>query len=211
MRSSLPTSHWYQPLPQPSDPCSHSQEPSPAANPLPPSTKSNFVQQFEFVGTIDNAALLCVPAALQFRRDVCGGEDAIMRYCWDLAAQGGAAAARILRTEVMDNARGELRYQCAMVMVRLPLEIRKKGGEVDVPAPAGCEKTGAPQIQSWMCEEMASKHGTFIAILFYHGQWWARFSAQIYLDVSDFEWGAGVLVQLCAEAAATFPGAILTA
>ncbi|KAK2601237.1 hypothetical protein N8I77_010701 [Diaporthe amygdali] len=201
MRSSLPTSHWYQPLLQPGD-----QAAPPMPNPLPPSDKSNFVQQFEFVGTVDNAALLCVPAALQFRRDVCGGEDAIMRYCWDLAARGGAAAARILGTEVMDNARGELRHQCSMVMVRLPLEMRNEEEE----ELTGCGQTGAPQIQSWMCEEMVNKHGTFIAILFYRGQWWARFSAQIYLGTCDFEWGARVLVQLCAEAAVTFRDAILT-
>ncbi|KAG8163687.1 hypothetical protein KVR01_006984 [Diaporthe batatas] len=195
MRSSLPTSHWYEPL-------SHPQGAGPTPNPLPPSTKSNFVQQFEFVGTVDNASLLCVPAALQFRRDVCGGEDAIMRYCWDLAARGGALAASILGTEVMDDAGGGLRHQCAMVMVRMPLEM-KKNNAVDG------EGNAAPRIQSWMSEEMVSKHGTFIAIVFYQGQWWARFSAQIYLELSDFEWGAGVLKQLCAEAAVAFPELVM--
>lgn len=68
MRSSLPTSHWFEPVPRPGV--------KPTPNPLPPSTKSNFVQQFEFTGTVDNAALLCIPAALKFREEVCGGEDA---------------------------------------------------------------------------------------------------------------------------------------
>lgn len=68
MRSSLPTSHWYEPLPRPGV--------QPTPNPLPPSSKSNFVQQFEFVGTVDNASLLCIPAALKFRKEVCGGEEA---------------------------------------------------------------------------------------------------------------------------------------
>lgn len=68
MRSSLPTSHWYEPVPRPGK--------QPTPNPLPPSTKSNFVQQFEFVGTVDNASLLCIPAAIKFRKDICGGEEA---------------------------------------------------------------------------------------------------------------------------------------
>lgn len=68
MRSSLPTSHWYEPVPRPGE--------QPTPNPLPPSSKSNFVQQFEFVGTVDNASLLCIPAALKFRKEICGGEEA---------------------------------------------------------------------------------------------------------------------------------------
>lgn len=227
MRSSLPTSHWFEPVPRPGK--------QPTPNPLPPSTKSNFVQQFEFVGTVDNASLLCIPAALKFREEICGGEEAsklnpsghsdsvrfvqrmdlltpwsrickvkmltqvlslaVMRYCWDLAAAGGAAASRILGTEVMDNTAGSLTRECAMVMVRLPVEPHH-GLEA-----AAAAKIGA-RVQSWMCEEMAIKFNTFMAITFYKGRWWARFSAQIYLDVSDFEWGAGVLARLCAQAPA---------
>lgn len=118
-----------------------------------------------------------------------------MKYCWDLAAAGGAAAARILGTEVMDNEAGSLTRQCAMLMVRLPVE---PSHSLEAAAAA---KIGA-KVQSWMCEEMATKFNTFIAITFYKGRWWARFSAQIYLEVSDFEWGAGVLARLCAEAPA---------
>lgn len=118
---------------------------------------------------------------------------AVMQYCWDLAAAGGAAAARILGTEIMDDAAGSLTRQCAMVMVRLPVAL-----------PPGLDAATAAGIgakaQSWMCEEMASRFHTFIAITFYKRRWWARFSAQIYLEVSDFEWGANVLARLCAEA-----------
>lgn len=120
---------------------------------------------------------------------------AVMRYCWDLAAAGGAAAARILGTEVMDSATGSLTRQCAMVMVRLPME-PVHGQEAAAAAHIGAK------VQSWMCEEMASRFNTFIAITFYKQRWWARFSAQIYLEVSDFEWGANVLARLCAEAPA---------
>lgn len=118
-----------------------------------------------------------------------------MRYCWDLAAKGGAAAARILGTEIMDNPAGTLTHESAMVMVRLPIAT-PPGLE-----PAAVSKIGG-KVQSWLCEEMAMRHRTFMAITFYKGRWWARFSAQIYLEVSDFEWGAGVLARLCSEAPA---------
>lgn len=120
-----------------------------------------------------------------------------MQYCWDLAAAGGAAAARILGTEVMDDAAGSLTRQCAMVMVRLPVAAPRGLGA------AAAARVGG-RVQSWMCEEMARRFDTFIAVTFYKGRWWARLSAQIYLEVGDFEWGARVLARLCAEA----PGAL---
>lgn len=184
IRSSLPTSHAFEPRPRPGA--------VRAPNPLPPSDKSNFVQQFEFVGTVDNASLLCIPAALEFRRTVCRGEAAIMSYCWELARKGGLAAAKVLGTEVMDNKDGTLTRQCSMVMVRLPIEIRDPEKGIEGVAPEQ-----AAGLQAWICETMVRKYNTFVAIVWYKGQWWARFSAQIYLDESDFVWGAKVLKEMC--------------
>ncbi|KAH8781279.1 pyridoxal phosphate-dependent transferase [Diaporthe sp. PMI_573] len=184
IRSSLPTSHAFEPRPRPGA--------VRAPNPLPPSDKSNFVQQFEFVGTVDNASLLCIPAALEFRRTVCGGEAAIMGYCWELARKGGLAAAKVLGTEVMDNEDGTLTRQCSMVMVRLPIEIRDTDRVIEGVAP---EETAG--VQAWICETLVKKYNTFVAIVWYKGKLWARFSAQIYLDESDFVWGAKVLKEMC--------------
>lgn len=184
IRSSLPTSHAFEPRPRPGA--------VRAPNPLPPSDKSNFVQQFEFVGTVDNASLLCIPAALDFRRTVCGGEAAIMSYCWELARKGGLAAAEVLGTEVMDNDDSTLTRQCSMVMVRLPTQIRN--------AEAGTEGVAPEQaagVQAWICETLVKQHNTFVAVVWYKGKLWARFSAQIYLEESDFVWGAKVLKGMC--------------
>jgi hypothetical protein len=38
---------------------------------------------------------------------------------------------------------------------------------------------------------------TYIAVIFYNGAWWARFSAQVYLGIEDFMFGARVLKVLC--------------
>ncbi|KAG8161452.1 hypothetical protein KVR01_008439 [Diaporthe batatas] len=185
IRSSLPTSHAFQPRPRPGA--------VRALNPLPPSDKSYFVEQFEFVGSVDNASLLCAPAALEFRRTVCGGEAAIMSYCWELAKKGGLAAAEILGTEVMDNEDGTLTRQCCMVMVRLPVRI------------SNAEE--AAGVQAWICETLVKQHNTFVAIVWYKGTFWARFSGQVYLDESDFVWGAKVLKGMCETIAA---GGVLT-
>ncbi|POS68618.1 hypothetical protein DHEL01_v212988 [Diaporthe helianthi] len=184
IRSSLPTSHAFEPRPRPGA--------ERAPNPLPPSNKSNFVQQFEFVGSVDNASLLCIPAALEFRRTVCGGEAAIMSYCWELARKGGLAAAEVLGTEVMDNEDGTLTKQSSMVMVRLPILMRNTEEGVEGVAPEQ-----AARVQAWICETLVKQHNTFVAVVWYKRKLWARFSAQIYLDESDFVWGAKVLKGIC--------------
>ncbi|EXJ95033.1 hypothetical protein A1O1_00151 [Capronia coronata CBS 617.96] len=94
IRTTFPTSHGYKP------PTSSS---SSIRNPLPPGEKSDFVTLFQFVATADNAPYYCVPAALNFRQNLCGGEDAIYSYIRDVAQRGADLLAMILGTEVMDD------------------------------------------------------------------------------------------------------------
>lgn len=130
-----------------------------------------------------------------------------MRYCWDLAARGGQLVVKILGTEIMDNREGTLSKECAMVMVRLPLQIRREAnGDADTGARGGIPPEQAPRVQAWLCETLVTKHSTFIAVIFYRNQWWARFSAQIYLELLDFEWGGRVLKERCEEVANGLPG-----
>jgi hypothetical protein len=197
MRSSLPTSHYFEPLPQPGVP--------PVNNPLPPTGKSNFVSQFEFVGSVDNGPFLCVPEALRFRREVCGGEEAIMEYCQNLAHEGGRLVARILGTEVMDNSQHTLTFQCCMVNVRLPLKVidddttSTEVSESNVIA--SVSYSHASTVTHFLTSSCVKDHSTFIAFVFYRNAWWARFSAQIYLELADFEYGARVLQALCTRVA----------
>lgn len=93
IRTTYPTSHGYVP------PDSSSS----IRNPLPPTEKSPFVNLFQFVATADNSAYYCVPAALNFRQNLCGGEEAIYNYIRDVAQRGGDLLAMLLGTEVMDD------------------------------------------------------------------------------------------------------------
>lgn len=180
IRSSLPTSHGFEPSPVPGK--------ATINNPLPPSSKSTFVAQFEFVGTMDNTPYLCIPEALAFRRDVCGGEEAIMRYCADVVKAGGVAVARTLRTEVLDDGEGRL-TRCCFANVRLPLKVGEGRGEVREGDVAG--------VTQWLVVRMVEEFDTFMAVVFYAGAWWVRLSGQIYLEVGDFEWAGRVLKGLC--------------
>jgi len=111
-----------------------------------------------------------------------------MSYCIDLARKGGDRAAEMLGTAVMDNATGNMR-NCAFANVRLPLEIGEGEGMV--------KESEASGVGQWIAKTAVEEFETFLAVAFYQGHWWWRVSAQIYLEVKDLEWGAGVLKELC--------------
>nr|POE94435.1 hercynylcysteine sulfoxide lyase [Quercus suber] len=163
MRSTLPTSHGFLPVPREGQAAIN--------NPLPPSNKSAFVSSFEFVGTIDNSPYLCIPAALQWRRKVtlhpdAGspgklGEAAIMSYNFALARRAGAIVAAALGTEILENDDGTL-GNCAFSNVRLPLDAATLAG---VHGDVG----KAIQVAQWINQVLVEEYDTFLALLFYAG------------------------------------------
>lgn len=228
IRSTVPTSHGYMPL-----------DPSNArANPLPPSAKSPFVNNFEFVGTLDNSPYLCVKDALEWRKTVLGGEERIRKYVRDLANMGGEEVARALGTWVMRNEENTL-GDCGMVNVAMPLVVVQEAGaevieveedhktraaDVEDAAPVneleakGAENSSADcdsarkgdtkiphgeaeRIWVWMTKVLVDEYQTFIPTYFHDGRFWARLSAQVYLDGDDFVWAGKTLKTLCERVA----------
>ena len=185
IRSTLPTSHGFAPRPVEGEPAVN--------NPLPPSGKSDFVTNFEFVGTLDNSPYLCVPAALAWRRklrfDGREGEEAIMAHNQRLAREGGeiVSAALGAGAEIMENDEGTL-GNCNFSNVRLPLDFQSiAAGDV-----ATAQKVG-----QWIAEVLVQEYKTFIAIIFYKGSWWVRLSGEVYLTKDDFEWAGRTLSEVC--------------
>jgi selenocysteine lyase/cysteine desulfurase len=175
IKSSLPTSHGYVPIDRPGKPKIN--------NPLPPSDLSAFLELFAFVGTMDYAPYLCIPAAIKFRRDICGGEEAIMAYCNGIVRQGTRRVAEILGTDVLGD---EKQRECPMAMVRLPIRL---GTDVAVEH----EKLVGPFIE----RSCFDRHHTFVPVTFHNGNWWVRLSGQVYLDIDDFDRVGTFLYQIC--------------
>lgn len=170
IRTSFPTSHGFTPVIHPGS--------IPIPNPLPNSGKPPFIEMFDYVGTVDYSPYFCIPAALKFRAEVCGGEKNIMDYCTTVAWQGARIVANILGTEVLDNEQGSLTNQTCMVNVRLPLTLGKDIGE---------QHKG--MVVSHISKELVDSHRTFIATVFHYDAWWARLCGQIYLALEDFQRG----------------------
>jgi hypothetical protein len=152
------------------------------------------VHLFEFVATFDYTPYLCVPAALEFRRKICGGEDAIRSYCFNIARQGGHRAAEILGTETMGSGfRGSRMGECCFANVKLPLNFQKnvkEDGKI-------LKVEDAAKIGKWINVTALKEFDTYLQMAFHAGNMWVRLSGQIYLEVRDFEWVGERLKELC--------------
>lgn len=59
----------------------------------------------------------------------------------------------------------------------------------------------AQRIWSWMTKVLVDDYQTFIPLFYHGGRFWARLSAQVYLDMDDFEWTGETLKLLCERVA----------
>jgi hypothetical protein len=186
MRSTLPTSHGFEPQ--------NSKIGSPfAKSAFVDPKKTAYVSNFEFVGTIDNAPYLCIPAAIAWRQNL-GGEDVVLDYCQKLAQEGGKLVAKELGTDVMDNKTGTL-GKCCMANVRLPISVSTVQQHA---AKAGIDAADiGSAVRDWVSKTLIDDYGTFIQTLFYNGAWWGRLSGQPYLEMEDMEWAAKTLGKIC--------------
>jgi selenocysteine lyase/cysteine desulfurase len=189
IRSSIPTSHGFQPRTGGGG--------TPSS--LPPSMNSEFVNNFEFVGTLDISSYYVVEDAIKWREEVCGGEKAIMEYNDNLAREGAKAVAKVLGTKILDNDEHTL-TKSGMSNALLPLEV----SEVPIPGKNTVKRANILTVTFWMQEVLVAEHKTFLAVFFMQGQWWVRLSGQIYLDLEDFEWAGERLKEVCERAGKEF-------
>ncbi|ESK85204.1 aminotransferase family protein [Moniliophthora roreri MCA 2997] len=151
-------------------------------------TLSAFASEFHWNGSTDVALALTIGPALDYRASL-GGEDRIIQYCHNLAVNGGRRLAEILNTEVMDT-NGELTG--CMANVRLPLST---------------QILSSPDIAREFDRQLFEVHGVYASIYRHNDKWWARVSAQIYNEISDFEKLGRVLLEICPDLEARFaPG-----
>ena len=157
-------------------------------NPFSGSKRSYFVELFQFVGTSDVGPYLCMEEGLKFRREVCGGEEKIMQYCEKVSNEGGEKVAEILATKVMENSTKTL-TKCCMTNVKLPLEIGDGEGKV--------KEADAFLAVAWLARKLNEEHNMFAPPFYHGGQFWIRFSGQIYLETEDFVAAARAYKELC--------------
>jgi selenocysteine lyase/cysteine desulfurase len=165
-----------------------------------PKGKTAFVHMFEFVATADFSPYLVIPAALKWRREVCGGEEAIRSYCDEISRVGGAKIAEVLGTEVLgEGFEGSRMTECGFANVRLPLAFAVDGdGDGEKKAEGkGLKVEDAGRIGLWIRDTAFKEFDTYLQIAFHGRALWVRLSGQIYLEVEDFEKVGERLKELC--------------
>ncbi|CAK7200249.1 hypothetical protein SEUCBS139899_002940 [Sporothrix eucalyptigena] len=183
LKTSLPTSHGYE---------AESRRGDLSVKALAAAKTTYFSELFAEVGTLDYSPWMCVPDAVQFRNEVCGGEEAIRKYCFDLVRSGSDRVAEILGTDVMDNPRSNIRA-CALNNVRLPFKVTTDANDAD---PEAVPLDQFETMLGWLTTYAAEKYDTYFRITYYEGHPWVRFSAQVYNDAEEFEWAGKVLLDL---------------
>lgn len=172
-----------------------------------------FTRLFDYTGTVENSAFFCVPAALDFRWTVCGGDEAIYEYIQHIAQAGADLIAKSLGTEVMDvvsheNSKeviADIR-QCAMANIRLPFIINGSDGAAPTtlsqplthqasqpPSTDSCitliptELDDLETHASWLTSTLIKEYHVGVTVYPYNSHIWLRVSGQIYLELSDFD------------------------
>lgn len=197
-RTTVPPSFGFIPITGPEEtPLWLQQSGSKNSNPV-----SAFQTLFRLVPTADDTPYLCIPTALKFRQEICGGEERIYQYITSLARKGSDRMATILHTEVLQEPGlqpGEFSQMrnCGIATVRLPLAIGDHQVEATPYTPL--KKEEGPGAVQYLSSTLAHKFGTWMPMLELNGWLWVRVSVQIFLEIDDFEWVAGVLNELCGK------------
>ncbi|KAL0574088.1 hypothetical protein V5O48_007873 [Marasmius crinis-equi] len=120
--------------------------------------------------------------ALDFRAAI-GGEEKIVQYSHELSINGGIKMAEILDTEVMP-ADASSDTKICMVNVRLPFSTPVK-----------------PSFDVFTAfdHKLFEEQKAYATIFYHNSDWWARVSAQVYNEISDFERLGAILLVICKE------------
>lgn len=151
---------------------------------------TRMLDMFAFTGTLSYAAYNLIDDMISFRNVACGGEEHIQRYCWGLAETVGETVSKKWNTEVLENSQKSL--TTAMVNVKVPLD--KIGITIDY----YCANVAA--ISNEYNHIIMEHYSCWVPLCLHNKGLYARFSAQIYTELLDFEYAGDKVIQALTEA-----------
>lgn len=145
-----------------------------------------FVDTFQFVGTTNKANISTIGEAIKFRRDICGGEVAIRKYCNELSRKVGEVLTKEIwpKTTFLDN--DDDTAITAMINIETPMEqyITKEFDRNDL-----------KRCLLYLEEKICLEHNTFVPFFINNNKVYARFSCQIYNEMDDFIYAGKVVLK----------------
>lgn len=156
-------------------PISHSYLPD--GHILPDHLEANrLLDRFQFVGTENKASIYCIPKAIQFRKDVCGGEKNIQEYCNKLSDE----AVLEITTKIwpgMDVLKIDGAPTTAMFNTQIPFEKY---------LPTDFDRRQLPNWVLHLEEQICKNQSTFVPFQVYEDRVYGRFSCQTFNSLDDF-------------------------
>lgn len=157
------------------------------------------IEKFWFIGTINYSAAFCIEKAIEFRRDVCGGEENIHTYqrtlekeAIDIVLKEFGPGARLL-----DNSTHTLNC-IGMFNVSFPKNARNAKFIEHL-----SESYDDYRRFKFRCEaRMIKEDKTFAPFIAHNNELWVRFSVNIYNVASDYEKSARLvkkMIEKCIE------------
>jgi selenocysteine lyase/cysteine desulfurase len=135
----------------------------------------DFTYEYFWAGTRDLSPMFSVVKAIEWRKEI-GGEQLIMNYCNDLAFKAAERVAQIWDTSVLIDAKNRSVMNAAMVNVEVP-------------------SSDGPKLDA-ISKKMMREHRAYVHFFEFDGKWYARFSANVYNELEDYEKVATKILEL---------------
>ncbi|KAI5953603.1 hypothetical protein KGF54_002975 [Candida jiufengensis] len=149
-------------------------------------TKNRMIDRFWFTGTKNFASIATIPEAYKFRNEICGGEEAIYNHCHNLALKVGKLVSEKWGTSILDQP--DKTQISTMVTIEVPTdkypEFAKNWSKYD-------------NLVYHKCFDKKA----YIPCASHNGKLYARFSCQVYNELSDYDKGSDILIQVLDEVA----------
>ncbi|KAH3902853.1 uncharacterized protein SCODWIG_02116 [Saccharomycodes ludwigii] len=157
------------------------------------------LNKFAKTGTISYSPFLTIGKAIEFRKEVCGGEDRIRKYQMDLQQQAIPVIIKIFGpgAKLLQNKRSNLNPP-GMFNIKLPVlnynqkyEILLKKMILDGSFFASFKQ---------LCDhKMIYQHKVYAPFSLHNGDLWVRFSVQIFNEIDDYVIGAKIVAQVTSK------------
>jgi selenocysteine lyase/cysteine desulfurase len=154
------------------------------------------IKKFKFIATKTFAQVSCIEAAINFRKNACGGESTIYKYCNELCHKVGLLITKD-KWHGMSILNDGFDTVTTMINIEVPIDHLAKRENIVM-------DNSSPEQQAkflhfsrkFIEEEMINKYHTFIPMFYHHGKLYARFSCQIYNDLDDYDYASDVVLKV---------------
>ncbi|EEQ39261.1 Aminotransferase class-V family protein [Clavispora lusitaniae] len=135
------------------------------------------LEKFSYVSSSVFGGVASVPAAIEFRKNVCGGEAAISEYCFTLARKvGDLVVKKWPGSYVMENK--DSTQSTAMINIVFPIHNYVSNFDF----------SSGPAFSDYLKIALLDQYNTLAPIQVYKNKVIVRFSCQVYNELSDYEY-----------------------